>query len=282
MRGWATPAFGLNGRMALGNWIRSIEGSVRSSPALRRVLRPAWGLVRRALARSPRGVEVVVNGVDRFRLHPESLYLAEHEREEYLAFCAAIEPGTVVLDVGAHAGIYTLAAARRGARVVAFEPAPEPRARLESHLRWNDLQAEVEPLVVSDRDGPVTLYGAGVGRTSSLLRDAVHVGAAAPIRVEAVSVDSYCERRGIAPGVVKVDVEGAELAVLRGMARTLETARPVVFVELHPVWVAGLGDSVEELPSIAAGAGYGLERLRDGAFPDRGPYVLRPLDRARG
>src|SRR5215467_13168081 len=53
-----------------------------------------------------------------------------YEKEERDAFCSLITPGTVVLDVGANLGLYTVLAAKRGARVFAIEPDPRNAAML--------------------------------------------------------------------------------------------------------------------------------------------------------
>lgn len=55
------------------------------------------------------------------------------------------------------------------------------------------------------------------------------------IRVRARSIDSYVEETGVQPDVVKIDTEGAELDVLRGMAKLLRSKRPLLTIEVGDV-----------------------------------------------
>jgi hypothetical protein len=60
---------------------------------------------------------------------------------------------------------------------------------------------------------------------------------------------------GLRPGFVKVDVEGAEPFVLRGMQQTLRAHRPIVMLELHPRWLPG-DTTAPDVESLLAGQGY--------------------------
>lgn len=79
-----------------------------------------------------------------------------------------------------------------------------------------------------------------------------------------VSIDRYMETTGLEKlDLVKIDVEGAEDRVIRGMAKTLETFHPVVLLEIH----ANDGSESEALGRLQA-AGYQLKRVqRDGLSP---------------
>ncbi len=70
------------------------------------------------------------------------------------------------------------------------------------------------------------------------------------------SVDALCAELDFQPDLVKIDVEGYELAVLRGAQATLGRYRPPLFLELHPQRLRELGGSVEEVVGLLAGLGY--------------------------
>jgi FkbM family methyltransferase len=180
-------------------------------------------------------------GGERVRVSPRYRYLSWNP-EEYAAFKAAVRPGTIVFDVGANIGAYTVLFAQwtgAAGRVFAFEPSPQSIAGLREQLRLNDLSDRVEIVeaAVSERAGTAAFDCGGASGTNALVTDAgrgAHV-----IRVETTSLDAFCASRGVHPSIVKIDVEGAELEALRGARETL--ARPDVdaFVEFHPsVWKA--------------------------------------------
>ena len=157
-------------------------------------------------------------------------------------FCERIlRHGMTAFDVGANIGLYTLLFARcvgvDGA-VHAFEPDPENLRRLRVNLVLNELEnVRVTPSAVYSEPGTVTLYKFppslnawhSLGRPT--LPDPFHPGrTTSPVaeqRVEATTLDTHCDRHGIERiDLLKIDVEGAELDVLRG-GRNLLGARRV-------------------------------------------------------
>lgn len=135
--------------------------------------------------------------------------LAEPEAMGFLLHF--LRPGELMVDVGANAGSYTLLAASRGARVIAAEPNPLPRAFLERSLALNGLTAAVAPCAVSAAAGHATMDLSG---------DATgHVTEGPGTAVAAVTLDGLVG--GAAPALVKIDVEGHEAQVLAGGERAL-------------------------------------------------------------
>lgn len=132
---------------------------------------------------------------------------------------AAVGPRSVVWDVGARHGHYGIAAAHRGATTVCFEPHDPSRAVLETNVTLNCVgdAIDVRPVGLSDGAGTVTAGGDGT----------VVIGDGDG-RVPVVRGDD-CEP---APDVVKIDVEGHELAALAGLAESLTDCRRVL-VEVH-------------------------------------------------
>ncbi|HEY7119583.1 MAG TPA: FkbM family methyltransferase [Tepidisphaeraceae bacterium] len=157
-----------------------------------------------------------------------------------------LRPGQHLVDCGANIGYFTLAAARRvgpTGRVDAFEPDPVNRARLEKHLADNGSpsRVRVHAVALSDAPGEATLYhptddGRNHGEASLFAPAGV---ATAAYTVRTARMDEALER---SPDLVKMDIEGAELAALRGMTRLLESDRPpMLIIEHNPESAAAAG-----------------------------------------
>jgi FkbM family methyltransferase len=166
-----------------------------------------------------------------------------------------LSDGAVFVDVGANIGYFTKLASRLvGAtgRVFAFEPMPAA-LRL---LRMNTSQlpnVTVLPLALSDMKGAATFYVRKKGDTSSLSHDP----GANPVPV---TVDTLDESLAGQPriDVIKIDVEGSELEVLRGGRAILERKRPIVYFEFLPCFAEPRGIRAETFQEFFKPFDYGL------------------------
>jgi FkbM family methyltransferase len=158
-------------------------------------------------------------------------WLGSYEYEKRRLFEAEVNRGHTVYDLGAHAGYYTLLASvlvGPEGKVFAFEPLPQNLFYLKEHMRINRLKnVTVIEAAVSDHNGRVR-FGEGPDR---------YTGKIAPdgsIVVQAVSLDSYVSEHGLpAPDLIKMDVEGAELAALTGAKSLLARHHPKIFLAVH-------------------------------------------------
>lgn len=202
-----------------------------------------------------------------------------HGRDAMLAeLDGHCDPDAVVFDVGANVGVYALAlaAGRPDRRVVAFEPAPSVAEQLRANVRLNDLEdrIDVRPTGLGDEAGDRPFYVSTYAELSAFDRESASRWEASVADVRPVPVerlDAVVEA-GPTPDVVKIDVEGAAPAVLRGGRETLATHRPTVFLEIHE---KGLdGDEPDECRETLTDIGYGVR--------DRGDYWLaEPLETDR-
>lgn len=218
-----------------------------------------------------RGLRNVLPGGEVVRLLPGSRRLGWN-LAEYIAFRQAAKPGMVAFDVGANVGAYSLVLGMCvGAEgsVYAFEPVPRIFEDLTQHIRLNHLERQIQPIraAVGDREGVGELIVAPTAGESRLA--AQSEDDAALTRVSLVTIDGFCAQHGLTPDMIKIDVEGWELAVLRGARHTIHKAgqRLSLFVELHPsIWPA-LGvtrrDVMDELDRL----GLDLEPLSPGVDP---------------
>lgn len=219
-----------------------------------RLYRPLYGGYQRLLAAlypaAERTVDVGSASATFHMTHRSEVLSVHHtlakERPILEAFVDAVEPGDVVWDVGSNLGVYACLAgdvAEGGAdaeastpgAVVAFEPHPPTAARLRDNIARN-------------LGGNATVFEVALGTTRgtaslAVERDEVgtqtprlHAGDAATDITVTRIVGDHLVKRGDAPppNVLKVDVEGAEWAVLRGLLDTLLDERcRVVLVEVH-------------------------------------------------
>ena len=253
----------------------------RVAAALRRM--GLGGLVDRARGRALRRLgdftervgDVTLTGDVALHSHyVRQLKEGERESATLRLFTEAVGQGSVVLDIGAHLGHFSIVAARRGAQVVAFEPNPRTLPYLRRNLEANGVADRVRVVerAVGTTAGTATLYTSPAGDQSSLHE---HADADGAVAVEVTAVDS--ETTGMRVDVIKMDVEGAEVSVLEGMARTLADASPrlVLFVERNPAALRRAGHAPEELDAALRTQGLVLESLEEEAEGDYVNLVCR-------
>lgn len=160
------------------------------------------------------------------------------EGESLRVWVRAARSARAILDVGANAGLYTLCAKAVSphAAVAALEPVERIRAKLAANVALNRMDVSIVPAAASDRDGTGALLDTGAEHELSATLDPtarVLAGKEAhPVEVALVRLDTLVARGAIPPpDLVKIDVEGHEPAVLRGMGSLLER-RPVLLVEV--------------------------------------------------
>jgi FkbM family methyltransferase len=156
----------------------------------------------------------------------------------------SLRPGDTFFDVGAHRGWMSLVAAKRvgpRGRAVAFEPSPPLVDVLRYHQRVNRMrQLEILDKAVSDttRKGvPFSLVEGGNSYLNSLVGTASYHGRRSEIEVETLALDDFWRASGQCPTAIKIDVEGAELLVLRGAEAILEACHPTLIIAVHPTWM---------------------------------------------
>jgi FkbM family methyltransferase len=168
------------------------------------------------------------------------------EGEQLHLLRKTLKPGMCVLDIGGNIGYYTCLIARtvgQEGQVYAVEPDPENCALLRSNVELNGYDAftEVGELGISDRCGERTFHLAGVSNRHSFHDlsadpgDEHSGGGGGSITVKVMDLPTYlADRRR--PDYLRMDVEGHEVEVLRGLAAEAARSdwRPAVMFEAHP------------------------------------------------
>jgi len=182
-------------------------------------------------------------------------------------------PGATFVDVGAHIGYYSLKAARlvgAGGHVIAVEPNPETIGKLRANLRASAAgMVTVEPVACSDSETTLDLFAAprsNTGETSLSRANASHDSpAVTTYHVPARPLDAIIKEAGATRvDAVKIDVEGAEMLVLKGSQETLARFHPVVLVEIVDRQLRAMGTSSKEVYDFFGSHGYAAR----GTFED--------------
>jgi FkbM family methyltransferase len=174
-------------------------------------------------------------------------------------------PGQVVVDVGAHQGVFSLQAARRvgpTGRVVSIEASPRNQDILERNIAANGFhQVTLVRAAAADFEGEVALYEDPLGSASNSIM--VHEAGCFPVKVRARTLSGILAELGISRvDILKIDVEFAGLAVLKGGAAAL-AARPRVVME-----VEGAADQVDAARRFLENLGYRVRTLRHILYAD--------------
>ncbi len=199
------------------------------------------------------------------------LYLRLHRfgrmgRDELATLTEIVRPGMTVLDIGSNLGLYTVLLSRLvgpAGRVISFEPDPALFATLQRNCALNGC-ANVEPhnLAVGSQPGRLLLqkliFNAGDNHLakggSRLFRHAVET--------EVVTVDHFLP--GLRPDLVKIDVQGWEFEVLKGMDAMVRSHPPVeIYLELWPQGLHRAGCTAGDLAHWLHDRGFHLYRAHD-------------------
>lgn len=198
-----------------------------------------------------------------------------HGDDLALAVLAGLPTDATVFDVGAHVGEYAIPLAvgtRR--RVVAFEPNPVSADRLARNVRSNvrrdvrrtlradrrgrngtdrgsiDDRIDLRRIGVGDENDETTFYRSTFSKCSAFDRAEATRWGARVAGTETVPIRRIDDEDLPAPDAIKVDVEGNELAVLRGAADTIADARPLLVIEVHGTDDADSGDSSDPVEPV--------------------------------
>lgn len=180
-----------------------------------------------------------------------------------------VKRGEVVLDIGANIGYYTLLFAKlvgQDGKVYAFEPHPQNFSLLRRNVEYNGYgNVVLEQKAVADTSGIAALYLAKSGsHHHSICKN--NFNTTSSLDIGLISLDDYFERNiGIAKenakkvSIIKIDVEGAEFDVLKGMEKVLEDNEEIkLILEFTPSFLEDLQIKPKKLITFLEGKGFRL------------------------
>jgi FkbM family methyltransferase len=175
----------------------------------------------------------------------------------------AVGAETFVWDVGANIGLYTEKFLAKGAHVVCFEPAPSALEILRTKFATElSERVMIVPAALSDTCGTAPMSTDGASPTNQLRVGASDEGL---VKVSIMRADDLIRNQRVrSPTVIKIDVEGYELEVLRGFGDLLDSKElRAVFIEVHfrLLHERGLDHAPEEISSRLTQAGFKVRWL---------------------
>lgn len=204
------------------------------------------------------GYEMLLN-LDNWSNRMTYFLMRLYDLPTQLVMMRCLRPGDTFVDIGANEGALSLLAARlvgETGKVVAFEPNPEPRSRLTAAIDRNRLtNIELHPIGLGSVDAVLNLsapkMNSGEGSFAAADYDAseLHVVPCQVRRGDEVLQD-------VTPTLVKIDVEGYELEVLKGLTGVFARTRPPVVMEMIASHLARAGVKPGELAAFMHDRGY--------------------------
>jgi FkbM family methyltransferase len=217
--------------------------------------------------------------IEAYQNHGEIGFLLRH-----------IKPGARIVDVGANVGFFTLLFARQagpGGKVWAFEPGPQSFALLAKNVSINAYtNVTVENIAISDFSGTIDFYVCRTGESDNRVAGAVFgQGERDKVNVRCVALDDYFADIDAPVDFVKIDAQGAETFVVRGMETLLRRNRSMVVVlEYSPDAVTFTGSTPSGFLQQLRSFGFDIYELpEDGVeHPVSDQYLLETIGSAGG
>jgi FkbM family methyltransferase len=186
------------------------------------------------------------------------IYFGTYEREETSLIRELVRPGMTVLDIGANIGYFTLLIASKlgpHGTVHAFEPNPAMLTRLKENIalnpEYNDGRVVFHQVALGANTGEANFFCPVLGHEGvGGLRNTGRAPLSHILRLPVQTLDLFLESEGIGKlDLIKLDVEGGELDVMRGGERTLAAFRPMILFEACELNTLAYGYRVFELLS---------------------------------
>ena len=216
-----------------------------------------------------------------FSLRQRLVQLAKGTEPDIEQLCTQLlRPGMTVMDVGANVGLLTRRFCRqvgKGGRVYSFEPDPLTFQFLEFNTR-SFQNKELTQCAVSDNQEPARLHLNFTSGAGNSLLNPDHSTESVP--VDCISLDEFLKQHGNpSVDVIKIDVEGAELSVLRGMRQTVARLPKLkMIIEYCPKNLQGSGVVPRAVFDELRAQSFKLQAIQ----PDGGVKVIDRFDELEG
>ena len=179
---------------------------------------------------------------------------ADYEKDNFDFLFANCREGDIVLDIGAHIGLFAVIASQvtgKNGKVLAFEPAPSTFKILKKTIEINNAENHIDLFqkAVGREDGKALFFiSDGAADNSNSMISYKDDRPLHGIDIAITTIDSVVSEKNLERvDFIKIDVEGAELDTLKGGSLTLQNLRPVCIVAIHPEPIRAKGDKLEDI-----------------------------------
>lgn len=245
--------------------LREALRGVRSAYRRARVVAAGTNLRRRAV---PGGFTMELELND---FMDQAMWFGAYEPHLRAMIEAAVAPGDTCVDIGTHKGFFTLLMARLvGARGAVLAADPDPRAyrAVSANVAANGFaHARVHQVAVGDAPGTCTFQlTSQLGWSSRFPNAMAAARVIEQVTAETVTLDELLAREGLPrPGsaltFVKIDAEGSEPLILRGMQRALDQHRPILHLELNVDSLRAAGETAATMAAPLVERGYSIYEI---------------------
>ncbi len=234
-----------------------------------------------------KGVYLYVNAQD--HIQSSIFWYGFYEKEVIQLWQSLIGPDSIVVDIGANVGYYTVIAAHKATkgRVFSFEPFPKLYRQLQQNISAARLQnVTALPFAAGLQHGQQPFFVSGPDNTgmSGLTPAENYSGVTETVTV--VSLDEWAAGIQLpAIDFIKMDIEGAEAMALQSMKEIMHKYRPVLFVEVRAHLLKSFGQTVEGIYHLLAARQYtpyevlpGSRLRKISGCPEGDSIVFAPQD----
>ena len=211
------------------------------------------------------GIRMICDKSNKRAAPIEILNFGSYEKDYSNMMLRLSEPNFCIFDIGANIGWYTLLIAKtfRAAKVHAFEPLPETYNTLVKNIEINHaLNVCLHNFGFWDSAGKIIFYFPAGGSDNASAanlsgRDDVYC-----FECQVRTIDDFVSENTLNVDLIKCDVEGAELLVLKGGIRTIRLHKPILFAEMLRKWSAKFNYHPNEIITLLNKFGYHCYTVR--------------------
>lgn len=204
------------------------------------------------------GLHMYVNATD--HIQKNIFWYGRYEEEASFLWQRIVQNDSVVLDIGANIGYFSLLAAAKAieGKVISFEPVSAFRNDFKKNIALNNFKnIEVLSFAVSDKNEETDIYLSADDNLGMTSLTPPENFSGKKERISTIVLDEWTKTKNLSKiDIVKIDVEGAEEKVLTGMTDILQNQRPAIFIEIINTQLSRFDSSAEELWRLLQQCGY--------------------------
>lgn len=243
----------------ISTFLNKLSKNILGNPAaIRNLIKPSFVTILNIVT-FKKGIRVNIGGQGVFRMSPQFYFsnwenFGEGHNSGFLYCLKQAEKKKIVLDIGAHIGLYSMPLSRRIAiegKVYSFEPSSINRAYLKQHLKLNNINnVEVQACLVGRENLNAVDFYEDQNQVNPMggliLMDNIKNNVVV-VSKRMVTLDQFCKDMKIKPDLIKVDIEGAEIDLLWGGIEIIKRSHPTIVLSLHPNHIRQIGLTLDSL-----------------------------------